>query len=183
MCYNFLVTASSIITTSTSIVAHMLKKVKYFITFHIMIMLYLKEMLPFCSEYAIIETDLVGLAQLVRASDCGPEGRRFKPDIPPQITFYILASVVQRLVCKFSKLEMRVRFSPLAPKKSLKFFRDFFIGSFYWKKHRYAAAPTAAPRMIVKRTRKKSGSLERRLEGMMTVGRVGRSALAGFCFF
>lgn len=26
-----------------------------------------------------------------------------------------VASVVQRLVCKFSKLEMRVRFSPLAP--------------------------------------------------------------------
>ena len=28
---------------------------------------------------------LVGLAQMVRASDCGPEGRRFDPDIPPQI--------------------------------------------------------------------------------------------------
>lgn len=28
--------------------------------------------------------DMVGLAQLVRASDCGPEGRRFKSDIPPQ---------------------------------------------------------------------------------------------------
>lgn len=28
---------------------------------------------------------LVGLAQLVRASDCGPEGRRFDPDIPPHI--------------------------------------------------------------------------------------------------
>ena len=27
---------------------------------------------------------MVGLAQLVRASDCGPEGRRFEPDIPPQ---------------------------------------------------------------------------------------------------
>ena len=26
---------------------------------------------------------LVGLAQMVRASDCGPEGRRFDPDIPP----------------------------------------------------------------------------------------------------
>ena len=28
---------------------------------------------------------MVGLAQMVRASDCGPEGRRFNPDIPPQI--------------------------------------------------------------------------------------------------
>ncbi len=27
--------------------------------------------------------DMVGLAQMVRASDCGPEGRRFDPDIPP----------------------------------------------------------------------------------------------------
>ncbi len=26
---------------------------------------------------------MVGLAQLVRASDCGPEGRRFNSDIPP----------------------------------------------------------------------------------------------------
>ena len=29
---------------------------------------------------------MVGLAQLVRASDCGPEGRRFDPDIPPHGT-------------------------------------------------------------------------------------------------
>ena len=28
---------------------------------------------------------MVGLAQMVRASDCGPEGRRFDPAIPPQI--------------------------------------------------------------------------------------------------
>ena len=28
---------------------------------------------------------MVGLAQLVRASDCGPEGRRFNSDIPPHI--------------------------------------------------------------------------------------------------
>ena len=26
---------------------------------------------------------MVGLAQMVRASDCGPEGRRFDSDIPP----------------------------------------------------------------------------------------------------
>ena len=26
---------------------------------------------------------MVGLAQMVRASDCGPEGRRFDPGIPP----------------------------------------------------------------------------------------------------
>ena len=54
---------------------------------------------------------MVGLAQMVRASDCGPEGRRFDPDIPPQF----IASVVQRLVYKFSKLGMRVRLPPLAP--------------------------------------------------------------------
>ncbi len=28
---------------------------------------------------------MVGLAQMVRASDCGPEGRRFNSDIPPHI--------------------------------------------------------------------------------------------------
>ena len=55
---------------------------------------------------------MVGLAQMVRASDCGPEGRRFDPDIPPHLQF---AGIVQWLVCKFSKLEMRVRFSLPAP--------------------------------------------------------------------
>ena len=30
-----------------------------------------------------IFNNTVGLAQMVRASDCGPEGRRFDPDIPP----------------------------------------------------------------------------------------------------
>ena len=30
---------------------------------------------------------MVGLAQMVRASDCGPEGRRFDSDIPPQICY------------------------------------------------------------------------------------------------
>ncbi len=30
---------------------------------------------------------LVGLAQMVRASDCGPEGRRFNSDIPPHTGF------------------------------------------------------------------------------------------------
>ena len=29
----------------------------------------------------------MGLAQMVRASDCGPEGRRFDPDIPPQYRY------------------------------------------------------------------------------------------------
>ena len=28
---------------------------------------------------------MVGLAQMVRASDCGPEGHRFNSGIPPQI--------------------------------------------------------------------------------------------------
>ena len=80
---------------------------------------------------------MVGLAQMVRASDCGPEGHRFNPGIPPQ---YIMAKIarfewsakrdipyryptpdlqiagiVQWLVCKFSKLEMRVRFSLPTP--------------------------------------------------------------------
>ena len=32
---------------------------------------------------------MVGLAQMVRASDCGPEGRRFDPDIPPHINMGI----------------------------------------------------------------------------------------------
>ena len=31
---------------------------------------------------------MVGLAQMVRASDCGPEGRRFDPDIPPHLCGY-----------------------------------------------------------------------------------------------
>ena len=35
--------------------------------------------------YNIPSAFLVGLAQMVRASDCGPEGRRFDPDIPPQV--------------------------------------------------------------------------------------------------
>ena len=54
---------------------------------------------------------MVGLAQLVRASDCGPEGRRFESAIPP----HIHASVVQRLVYQFSKLRMAVRFRLPAP--------------------------------------------------------------------
>ncbi len=54
---------------------------------------------------------MVGLAQMVRASDCGPEGHQFDPGIPPQY----VASVVQRLVYKFSKLGMRFRLPPLAP--------------------------------------------------------------------
>ena len=29
-------------------------------------------------------TNMVVVAQLVRASDCGSEGRRFEPDHPPQ---------------------------------------------------------------------------------------------------
>ena len=54
---------------------------------------------------------MVGLAQLVRASDCGPEGRWFDSSIPPHKN----AGVVQRLVYKFSKLGTRVRLSPPAP--------------------------------------------------------------------
>ncbi len=40
--------------------------------------------LAFQDKYDIIGR-MVGLAQMVRASDCGPEGRRFDPDIPPQV--------------------------------------------------------------------------------------------------
>ena len=39
-----------------------------------------------------IDSCMVGLAQMVRASDCGPEGRRFDPDIPPQVIFIISRS-------------------------------------------------------------------------------------------
>ena len=28
---------------------------------------------------------MVDVAQLVRASDCGSEGRRFEPDLPPKV--------------------------------------------------------------------------------------------------
>ena len=55
---------------------------------------------------------MAGVAQLVRASDCGPEGRWFDSSHPPH-----LAGIVQWLVYKFSKLGMRVRFSLPAPKK------------------------------------------------------------------
>ena len=64
-------------------------------------------------------------------------------------TMEILASVVQWLVCKFSKLEMRVQFSPLAPSLDnfdnvcyngiiRAFWARFFViwGGFYWKKQR-----------------------------------------------
>ena len=36
---------------------------------------------------------LVGLAQMVRASDCGPEGRRFDPDIPPHCGYSTVVSM------------------------------------------------------------------------------------------
>ena len=74
---------------------------------------------------------LVGLAQMVRASDCGPEGRRFNSDIPPHTD----ASVVQRLVCKFSKLEMRFRLPPLAPehKKERVFVLFIFVFAYIRK--------------------------------------------------
>ena len=51
-----------------------------------------------------------------------PRGKQFKSDIPP----HACASVVQRLVYKFSKLGIRVRFSALAPQKPV---RAFFIAS------------------------------------------------------
>lgn len=72
------------------------------------------------SQSSLYFYKMVGIAQLVRASDCGPEGRRFNSDFPPHNSSGLrrelrYASVVQRLVYKFSKLGTRVRFSPLAP--------------------------------------------------------------------
>ena len=62
---------------------------------------------------------MVGLAQMVRASDCGPEGRGFNSHIPPQIKN---AGIVQRLVYQFSKLRMAVRFRLPAP-----FFMEYVV--------------------------------------------------------
>ena len=42
---------------------------------------------------------------MVRASDCGPEGRRFDPDIPPHVDMGI----------KKSRPVLRVRFDPDIP--------------------------------------------------------------------
>ena len=46
---------------------------------------------------------MVGLAQMVRASDCGPEGRRFDPAIPPHLrlkspisAFFLARSMTNR---------------------------------------------------------------------------------------
>ena len=47
---------------------------------------------------------MVGLAQMVRASDCGPEGRRFDPDIPPH-----------KWVSKKTNAGLRQRFDPDIP--------------------------------------------------------------------
>ena len=92
---------------------------------------------------------------MVRASDCGPEGRRFDPDIPPHtkypvecielgtvasqgaigsipishpIKVFLLAGVVQRLVCKFSKLEIGFRLPSPAPIEKGTF-KCFFCGN------------------------------------------------------
>ena len=49
---------------------------------------------------------MVRLVQLVRTSDCGPEGHRFETDIAP----IFFADIAQRLVHQFAILGMRVRF-------------------------------------------------------------------------
>lgn len=41
--------------------------------------------LPFWREVWYNGGDMVGLAQMVRASDCGPEGRWFDSSIPPHV--------------------------------------------------------------------------------------------------
>jgi hypothetical protein len=38
----------------------------------------------FCIRSAKKAEAMVDVAQLVRASDCGSEGRRFEPDLPPE---------------------------------------------------------------------------------------------------
>ena len=43
-----------------------------------------EKILVFIDKYDII-IKMVGLAQMVRASDCGPEGRGFNSHTPPQI--------------------------------------------------------------------------------------------------
>lgn len=44
-----------------------------------------EKILVFIDKYDII-IKMVGLAQMVRASDCGPEGRGFNSHTPPQIS-------------------------------------------------------------------------------------------------
>ena len=69
------------------IVAHMLKKVK---CFSIIIADFRLFKIGNCAIMGVWP-DLVGLAQMVRASDCGPEGRWFDPSIPPQDNVCIMA--------------------------------------------------------------------------------------------
>ena len=58
--------------------------------------------------------DVVGIAQLVRAPDCGSGGHRFDSDYPPHF-FYIHFGVNQAIICKNSILGCRqaVRHSTL----------------------------------------------------------------------
>ena len=38
-------------------------------------------------NYLCVRLEMVVVAQLVRALDCGSRGRRFEPGLPPNITF------------------------------------------------------------------------------------------------
>ena len=78
---------------------------------------------------------MVGLAQMVRASDCGPEGRRFDPDIPPQKSRQDYEVVVARFFCWDRGREPK-KIKPLN-------FRGYFAI------RKKTATPAAAPRIIV----------------------------------
>ena len=44
---------------------------------------------------------MVDIAQLVRASDCGSEGRRFEPDYPPQSSPIIHRAIFIFCICNY----------------------------------------------------------------------------------
>ena len=49
------------------------------------------------------------VAQLARASDCGSEGRRFEPGLPPhdsRVYDIILAALFFHFLCDFTALEL-----------------------------------------------------------------------------
>ena len=77
---------------------------------------------------------MVDIAQLVRASDCGSEGRRFEPDYPPQSSpiihraIFIFAYVIILLFITYIILCIKLHLSIL---NSL----FYFYSIFFPKKH------------------------------------------------
>ena len=55
-----------------------------------------------------LNQNMVGLAQLVRASDCGSEGHGFEPHIPPQARFAVASLAffifLRKNVCKGKRM-------------------------------------------------------------------------------